>query len=379
MLLCSFLILNACKEKDIFTLYPFVHESKNLLDPADQLRAVKIPDVNPSVLPEGGQLSMVAGDWMDIFSDLPASYIHGGFKRKLEQQSKRQKLHQANVQQWAADKKKAAAAGPAAAAAFAASSPRPEESAEPVPDPVRKPATTTGPLGEVESKPSNASTWDVFASCYFVDCANNILEFLRTIAYVLKPGGHWINFGPLLYHFSDVPREISVDLSWKELRSAAPMFGLELRREELYQPSAYTSDERSMLRSQYFCVSCTWQKTGIDRTTQPGVSASSQLLALPAAAAAAEPQSVAWQSHLAANEGWTALAINAQSPLSALLTVSGARCIKPAASTGSGLSVDVWQIPAGKLGAFLLQASKDDISIGRLEIEGVEMIGLIRK
>ena len=377
MLLCSFLILNACKEKDIFTLFPFVHESKNLVDPADQLRAIKIPDVNPSVLPEGGQLSMVAGDWMDIFSDLPASYIHGGFKRKLEQQAKRQKMHQANVKQWAADKKKAAAAG--SAASFAASSPRPEENPEFVEDPVRAPGTTTGPLGEVESKRSNASTWDVFASCYFVDCANNILEFLRTIAYVLKPGGHWVNFGPLLYHFSDVPREISVDLSWKELRAAAPMFGFELKREELYQPSGYTSDDRSMLRSQYFCVSCTWQKTGVDRTTQPGVSASSQLLALPAAAAAAEPQSVAWQTHLAASEGWTALAINAQSPLAALLTVSGAKCIKPAAATGSGQSVQLWQIPVGKLGAFLVQASSPEIIIGRVEVEGTEMLGVLRK
>jgi hypothetical protein len=186
MLLCSFLILNCCKEKDIFTIFPFVHDSKNLYAPADQLRAITIPDVNPSQLPPGAQLSMMAGDWMDIFSDLPSEYIHGAYARKLEKERRRQAKFKQAAQKWEARRREEAKAAAAAAKAglpapaAAAPFPQEEEVEEPVADPVRSAGTTTGPMGEVEPKPSNASTWDVFASCYFVDCANNILVGLRT-------------------------------------------------------------------------------------------------------------------------------------------------------------------------------------------------------
>lgn len=32
--------------------------------------------------------------------------------------------------------------------------------------------------------------------------ANNILQYIQLIARLLKVGGHWVNFGPLLYHFA---------------------------------------------------------------------------------------------------------------------------------------------------------------------------------
>jgi carnosine N-methyltransferase len=44
-------------------------------------------------------------------------------------------------------------------------------------------------------------------TCFFIDCANNIIEFIETIFRILKPGGSWINLGPLLYHFSETNGE----------------------------------------------------------------------------------------------------------------------------------------------------------------------------
>lgn len=59
--------------------------------------------------------------------------------------------------------------------------------------------------------------WDVIVTCFFLDCANNIIEFAETIKNALKPGGRWINLGPLLYHFADMDEQ-SLELSYDELK-----------------------------------------------------------------------------------------------------------------------------------------------------------------
>ena len=35
---------------------------------------------------------------------------------------------------------------------------------------------------------------------------------------ILKPGGRWINLGPLLYHFADIPKEPSIEPSYDIVR-----------------------------------------------------------------------------------------------------------------------------------------------------------------
>lgn len=55
------------------------------------------------------------------------------------------------------------------------------------------------------------------ATCFFIDCANNIIEFVEVIYNILKPGGIWVNLGPLLYHFSDVASENSIEPSYEDL------------------------------------------------------------------------------------------------------------------------------------------------------------------
>ncbi|KAK0657914.1 N2227-like protein-domain-containing protein [Cercophora newfieldiana] len=41
--------------------------------------------------------------------------------------------------------------------------------------------------------------YDVVVTHFFIDTARNLMSYLDTIFRVLKPGGHWVNFGPLLY------------------------------------------------------------------------------------------------------------------------------------------------------------------------------------
>lgn len=70
--------------------------------------------------------------------------------------------------------------------------------------------------------------WDCIATCFFIDCANNVVQFIETIYKILKPGGVWINLGPLLYHFSDLPNEDSIEPSYDAIRDIILGFGFKL-------------------------------------------------------------------------------------------------------------------------------------------------------
>ncbi len=50
--------------------------------------------------------------------------------------------------------------------------------------------------------PSLAGTFDAVATCFFIDTAHNVVHYLQIIAQLLRPGGAWVNLGPLLYHWA---------------------------------------------------------------------------------------------------------------------------------------------------------------------------------
>lgn len=60
--------------------------------------------------------------------------------------------------------------------------------------------------------------WNSVVTCYFIDTAHNIVDYIEKIWKILKPGGYWINFGPLLYHFSDMLNEKSIELSYEQIK-----------------------------------------------------------------------------------------------------------------------------------------------------------------
>ena len=49
------------------TIYPYVHSFSNIRDKAALLRAITLPDVNPSSLPPNANFSLVAGDFEEIY------------------------------------------------------------------------------------------------------------------------------------------------------------------------------------------------------------------------------------------------------------------------------------------------------------------------
>lgn len=45
----------------------------------------------------------------------------------------------------------------------------------------------------------HAGEFDVVITYFFIDTARNLMTYLETIHRLLRPGGYWLNFGPLLY------------------------------------------------------------------------------------------------------------------------------------------------------------------------------------
>ena len=95
--------------------------------------------------------------------------------------------------------------------------------------------------------------FDSVVTCYFIDTANNIIEYIETIYNILKIGGLWINFGPLLYHYTDNINEVSIELSWNEVKNIINGFGFEFTKEENIQ-TTYSADKESMTYRLYKCI-----------------------------------------------------------------------------------------------------------------------------
>uniref|UniRef100_A0A3Q3X4X8 Carnosine N-methyltransferase n=1 Tax=Mola mola TaxID=94237 RepID=A0A3Q3X4X8_MOLML len=165
MLFSSNFVLN-CEQVNSLILYPWIHQFSNNKKSSDQTRPIRFPDVNPQNLPQNTDFSMVAGDFVEIYSD---------------------------------------------------------------------------------------SSWDCVATCFFIDTAHNVIEYVETIWKILKPGGVWINL-PLLYHFENMANELSVELSYDDIRKAIVKFGFQIEKEKESVQTTYTENDRSMLRYVYDCV-----------------------------------------------------------------------------------------------------------------------------
>ena len=70
-----------------------------------------------------------------------------------------------------------------------------------------------------------ALAWDAIATCFFLDTAKNVISYIETIYNILKPGGVWANIGPLLYHWTEIKGEPSLELSLEELLDVAKQIG----------------------------------------------------------------------------------------------------------------------------------------------------------
>ncbi|XP_066567242.1 carnosine N-methyltransferase isoform X1 [Amia ocellicauda] len=108
-----------------------------------------------------------------------------------------------------------------------------------------------GDFQEVYTEPNS---WDCVATCFFIDTAHNVIDYIETIWNILKPGGTWINLGPLLYHFENMANELSIELSYEDIKAVILKYGflIEVERDSL--STTYTENDHSMLKYLYDCV-----------------------------------------------------------------------------------------------------------------------------
>ncbi|KAI9227849.1 MAG: N2227-like protein-domain-containing protein [Piptocephalis tieghemiana] len=95
--------------------------------------------------------------------------------------------------------------------------------------------------------------WDVILTCYFIDTAHNIIEYLQTIWNLLTPGGLWVNIGPLLWHFEGSLTDRSIEPTLVDVKEAARSIGF-IIEEERDMEGKYASNSRSMLQYAYNCA-----------------------------------------------------------------------------------------------------------------------------
>ncbi|TRY81920.1 hypothetical protein DNTS_013384 [Danionella cerebrum] len=114
-----------------------------------------------------------------------------------------------------------------------------------------------GDFQEIYSEPE---VWDCVATCFFIDTAHNVLDYIETIWNILKPGGVWINLGPLLFHYENMANELSIELSYEEIKTVILKYGFIVEMERESVPSTYTENDRSMLKYLYDSVFFTARK-----------------------------------------------------------------------------------------------------------------------
>lgn len=120
-----------------------------------------------------------------------------------------------------------------------------------MPNPESKFSMTAGDFLEVYV---DGNQWHCVATCFFIDCAPNVVEFIETIYHILKPGGVWINLGPLLYHYSDMKNQQSIEPSFEVLKEVIKKIGFDVEKSKTGVKTKYCQNPKSMLQSEYDSV-----------------------------------------------------------------------------------------------------------------------------
>ncbi len=90
------------------------------------------------------------------------------------------------------------------------------------------------------------SGYDVIVTLFFVDTSLNIIATLEQIHRLLRPGGRWINLGPLLWAGGFQP---SLELSLDEVLRLVDVVGFDVDQETRRTIDCeYTADSAAMMR-----------------------------------------------------------------------------------------------------------------------------------
>ena len=84
-------------------------------------------------------------------------------------------------------------------------------------------------------KIQEAGRYDYIVTQFFIDTSLNVIETLEHIHSLLRPGGQWINLGPLLWTGGG---QAAVELSLEEVLKLATMIGFDVADDDVQRPPA---------------------------------------------------------------------------------------------------------------------------------------------
>lgn len=277
MLLGSNFILNYVEKSEIFTIQPYCLSTSNRVSHDDHLHTIRIPDVPPSV-----EAGLMAEERQKIRWAIVRKVVEATFDCEGDiAPEKVEAILGAECPQWvslvpqlfapiaetvsAYRTRRAEIDGgemkmePGKEVDFAALKMRiMDQLTEMTCDQLQlgeEPdfSMCAGEFVEVYSSEENLKAWDCVATCFFIDTAKNIIQYIRCIALTLDTGALWVNLGPFLYHFADVPNEISIELSYQEVRKIIEKWFV-IEEENLDHDCYYTTNNKSMMQVVYHTV-----------------------------------------------------------------------------------------------------------------------------
>lgn len=160
-LLASSWVLNHTQNPEQYALFPFVSIFSNVRSRQQQLKQVMIPDVHPGSVIQAAMENQQAPQQQQQQKE---DDDHEGPKREYEQERAQKRKDLSSV---------AMGSMSMSAADFVV----------------------------LYGADSQRHAFDAVATVFFIDTAPNLIRYLEAISNCLKPGGIWINVGPLLWHF----------------------------------------------------------------------------------------------------------------------------------------------------------------------------------
>ncbi|GAM25080.1 hypothetical protein SAMD00019534_082550 [Acytostelium subglobosum LB1] len=178
------------------TLYPFIHQTKNITDEHTQTRRILIPDIAIGRKDEpGANMSFAYGDFFDIYSPQVSPALTSLSTTTIT-------------------------------------------------------SNNTNINANINANPNTSNKFDCICSSFFIDTVENIFTLIERFHLILNVGGLWMNNGPLHYHHDALT---SFHLNSTELLDIVRSYNFEILEYKLID-CQYTKNKDSLFQAIFNCV-----------------------------------------------------------------------------------------------------------------------------
>ncbi|PRT57038.1 Carnosine N-methyltransferase [Wickerhamiella sorbophila] len=109
-------------------------------------------------------------------------------------------------------------------------------------------------VGDFIESFAEADPVDAVATAFFLDTTDDIYTTINTISNLVRPGGIWTNFGPLLWHFDGDPDRCGLELCMEDLITLIKSSGWSITTLETDVETTYCQSPNAMGGFVYKCL-----------------------------------------------------------------------------------------------------------------------------